>query len=159
MTGPKVTLYRGDNLRHLIKMFETREILIDTVLASISMLVSSTYIRGKALLELENLMVDGVESLFSPSLFQALGQCRRIGKKRGTSDERGPARRSSRASFRSVPTDREPGTGYFSPKKIGYKYYTIYRLLSISAVTATVRSPRQGRKCTIKLFKAGMTVG
>ena len=81
--------------------------------------------------EISDLGLDVLTSLLlgqyikaSVSLFRALGQWGRIGKKRGTSVERGlvgkegatlslpnPARRSSRASFRSVPTDREPGTG------------------------------------------------
>ena len=97
-------------------MLEPRQIVIDTVLASISMLVSSTYIRGKGLLEHR----------------ESYGQwCRKpffLKKKK-----------KERKAINITPF-------------IG--------LISLLTVRATVRSLRQGRKCTIiKLSKAGMTVG
>ena len=68
------------------------------------MLVLSTYICGKLYSSIENLMVNGVESLF---LFK-------------------------KKSINTTP---------------------FIRLLSILTVRATAGSLRQGRKCTIKLFK------
>ena len=95
-------------------MFERRQILIDTVLASISMLVSSTYIRGKSLLEhLESYPW----SLVSKAFYNNLAFSKAIN---------------------------------ITP---------FIRMLIILTVRVTVRILRQGRKCTIKLSKPGMTVG